>query len=479
MTKFQPPTRYTKPLSPNFDTDGDKLIELVNIAWKSPENPNGMQLDAWQSWLLRAILERYPADHPYYPGRLRYRQVVISMGRQNGKSVLGAILGVYGLLMHEIGPQVISLASSVDQAEIIYKRVLYVIENNPYLARRFKRATGTRGIVTLDGGSYMVKPAKESAIQGIPISICLADELHLFKEGMWTAAVQGLTSRQDGIVIGITTAGDEESKTLIDLYLSGEKAINGDKSFERFGFFCWEAPANAPVTDPEAIMAANPMVAAGRIPIAQVISDLSTLPEHEARRYRLNQFISGSSQAWIPGQFWSDNIGTGITTTNPFVLGVEKTDKWEHATIAAASLNGEIVETELVASIMNPNENTLFNVILDLYQRLSPSAIVLDDYTLHSLKRRLTSAGIPVWSLWGKEHAAACSYAYAALSVKQLKHNNDPLLNSQISRGVPHYTGDVWRISRKHSTGDIDALLATVMAAYVASVQGDQGIQVF
>ena len=82
MTKFQPPTRYTKPLSPNFDTDGDKLIELVNIAWKSPENPNGMQLDEWQSWLLRAILERYPADHPYYPGRLRYRQVVISMGRQ-------------------------------------------------------------------------------------------------------------------------------------------------------------------------------------------------------------------------------------------------------------------------------------------------------------------------------------------------------------------------------------------------------------
>ena len=113
---LQLPTLYTEPLSKDFVTDGDKLIEFAEIAWKSPENPDGLQLDEWQKWLLRAILERYPDDNPLYPGRLRYRQVVISVGRQNGKSLIAAMLGLYGLLLHEVGPQCISLASSTDQA---------------------------------------------------------------------------------------------------------------------------------------------------------------------------------------------------------------------------------------------------------------------------------------------------------------------------------------------------------------------------
>ena len=101
---LQLPSVFTPPLSDDFATDGDRLIEFANIAWQSPESPEGLSLDEWQKWLLRHILERYPADHPTYPGRLRYRQVVISVGRQNGKSLLAAILGLYGLLMHETGP---------------------------------------------------------------------------------------------------------------------------------------------------------------------------------------------------------------------------------------------------------------------------------------------------------------------------------------------------------------------------------------
>ena len=125
MSNWQP-TRYTQPLSEDFPTDGDRLIELVELAWVSPENPKGIVLDEWQKWLLRHLLERYPDDHedPNKAGRLRYRQVVVSLGRQNGKSVLGAILGLYGLLLHEVGPEVLSIASSVDQARIIYNRVL-------------------------------------------------------------------------------------------------------------------------------------------------------------------------------------------------------------------------------------------------------------------------------------------------------------------------------------------------------------------
>ena len=151
---LQLPASYTKPLSEDFITDGDLLIELATIAWKAPESPDGLELDEWQKWLLRHLLERYPDTHPDpdLAGRLRYRQAVVSLGSQNGKSLLAAILGLYGLLVHQpSGAQVLSLASSSDQARIIYSRVLFVIQNNKFLSKRFKKATEMRGIVTADG----------------------------------------------------------------------------------------------------------------------------------------------------------------------------------------------------------------------------------------------------------------------------------------------------------------------------------------
>ena len=467
---LQLPTTYTPPLSDDFITDGDKLIEFAKIAWSSPESPDGLELDEWQKWLLRAILERYPADHPTYPNRLRYRQVVISVGRQNGKSLIAAMLGLYGLLLHEIGPQCISLASSTDQANIVYNRVLYVINSNPFLKKRFKRATETRGIVTSDGGGrYDVKAAKEAALQGIPVSFCLFDELHLAKEGMWSAAVLGTSQRKDGIVVGITTAGDQNSKTLIELYKSGKAAANGAADLERFGFFLWTAPENAAVDDPKAIMAANPSVAAGRLEIEQVISDLKTIPEHEARRYRLNQFIAGSTDAWLPGDIFRAATGRGVTKIQNGVFAVDITKNWTHATIAFANENDGMQETELVMSLVAPTEQQLFNELISLYSKFSPRAIVLDDRQLPSLAKRLKLSGLPVWQLWTKEVSSACSAVFAMFSSGSVRHNNDPLLVAQMPNGVSKYTGETWLISRKESIGDIDAVMSTVMALYVSS----------
>ena len=477
---LQLPTTFTPPLSNDFITDGDKLIEFAKIAWSSPESPDGLELDEWQKWLLRAILERYPADHPTYPNRLRYRQVVISVGRQNGKSLIAAMLGLYGLLLHEVGPQCISLASSTDQANIVYNRVLYVINSNPFLKKRFKRATETRGIVTSDGGGrYDVKAAKEAALQGIPISFCLFDELHLAKEGMWSAAVLGTSQRKDGIVVGITTAGDQNSKTLIDLYKSGKAASNGAADLERFGFFLWEAPENSKVDDPKAIMAANPSVAAGRIGMEQVISDLKTIPEHEARRYRLNQFIAGSTNSWLPGDIFRAATGRGVTHLSGGVFAVDITTNWGHGTIAYANDIEDVHETELVMSLVSPTEQQLFNELTSLYSKHSPRAIVLDDRQLPGLAKRLKNSGLPVWTLWAKEVSSACSTVFAMFSTGLVRHNSDPLLVAQMPNGVAKYSGESWFISRKESLGDIDSVMATVFALYVSSRAPHATIGVF
>jgi phage terminase large subunit-like protein len=477
---LQLPAIYTQPLSEDFPTDGDKLIELVKVAWKSPELPDGLQLDEWQEWLIRHLLERYPEGHPN-AGELRYRQAVVSMGRQNGKSLLAAILGVYGMLMHQkSGASVISLASSIDQARIIYNRVLFVIQSNSFLSKRFKKASESRGIVTADGtGRYDVKPAKEGALQGIPISLCLFDELHLAKKGMWSAAVLGTAQRQDGIVIGITTAGDQNSETLLELYKTGQAASAGDPELERFGYFCWEAPQHAKVHDADALKAANPSIAAGRLSLENVLSDLKTIPEHEARRYRLNQFISGTASSWIPSDTFRKAGDRLSIPQNGGVFAVDISKNWEHATIAFANQVGEEHHTELVRTFVQPNETQLFNALVELHHRYAPRAIALDDRGLPNLGKRLKLAGFPVWQLWTKEMSAACSIVYSMFANGEAKHNNDPLLIVQSPKGIAKYSGESWFISRKESLGEIDALMATVMSLYVSSRAEHAAIGVF
>lgn len=475
------PAIYTKPLTSKFLTDGDRLIELVDIAWKSPEQPEGIQLDEWQKWLLRHMLERYPGTHPQYPNQLRYRQIIVSMGRQNGKSLLGAILGIYGLLLHNQGAQVISLASSTDQARIIYSRVLFTIQQNEWLAKRFKKATEQRGILTSDGsGRYDVKAAKESALQGIPMSLCLFDELHLAKTGMWSAAVLGTAQRKDGMVIGITTAGDQSSETLIDLYKLGTAAAQGDPELERIGFFCWQAPDGSQVDEPLALKMANPSIDAGRLDLNTVLSDIRSIPEHEARRYRLNQFIAGTAQSWIASDLFARASGDGITKQEDIVLSVDRTKNWEFATIAAARKTEDgTYETELVATFAGATERVLYNRLRELVARGGVIAIAVDDRQLPNLAKLLKADGLPVWQLWTKEISSACSTVYAMFSTGSVKHRNDPLLQLQSPKGIAKYTGETWLISRKESLGDIDALMATVMALYVSATHQEYGLQVF
>ena len=211
------PGVYTAPLSPTFISDGPKLRKFVELFCRT-EDGQPLVLDPWQAWWVDHVLERYPDDwhDKELAGRLRYRQVVTSMGRQNGKSELAQVLGFYGLMMHEAGPYVLSLASNADQATIIYNRVKFTIDFNGNLRSRFQ--TGTRGITRLDKpGTYKVKPAKADALQGIPVTLCLFDEVHLCPPDMWTAMVMGTTAKADGIVVGITTAGDDTSTLLKEL----------------------------------------------------------------------------------------------------------------------------------------------------------------------------------------------------------------------------------------------------------------------
>lgn len=472
----------TEPLSANYESEADWLLPIVEIAWRSADDPE-FRLDEWQADLIRRMLEVYPAGHPR-AGELRYRQIVCSMGRQNGKSVIGAILGLFGLLRAP-GQLVIGIASSAEQARILYERTMHVIRANPSLAARFDKLTDTRGIRAKDGGKYEIKAARSGALQGLPLNVGLCDELHIMPSALWSDMVNGTAAKSNGLVVGITTAGDDNSELLKQLYEVGHKAIGGDVSLERFGFFLWESPdAKVPDDDEELaeyLKAANPALAAGRLDMATVISDVRSMPEIDVIRYRLNRFVAGSS-VFITPTMWqacARPADMHMPSGERPVFTIDRTPDWGYASIAVAvKAEDGYTYTELVASIVKPTTEQIVNLCEKLL-KYSPQTFGVEGYALRDLGKELDKRGMPVTILSSSDIVNASSLAYSLISQKKIRHGSDPILGVQFPRTIRKNVGESFRISRKDSSVEIDAVLATVQAIYLAQTRLQTSLQVF
>jgi phage terminase large subunit-like protein len=488
---FLLPATFTPALSENFVSDGPRLRAFVKLAWRTPENPDGITLDRWQAWLIDRVLERYPDDwpDPTKAGRLRYRQVVISLPRQNGKSVIGAILALYGILMHEPGPAVVSVASTADQARIVYNRVLFVIQSNPKLSRRFSKMTETRGIVTKDGaGTYQAKASKGDALQGIPVSLAIPDELHITKPAIWQSLVNGLLTRKDGLIVGITTAGDDDSELLKQLYDTGAKAVKeaaegaAQRRLERFGFFVWQAPEPAVPEDDdalaEALLASNPALFEGRVDLANVISDVRATPDQDVIRYRFNLFVA-SQAAFIPVERWQRNrVEQWPAAPVRPTFAIDRSPDWGYATVTAAVKVADTTYTEVVASIVRPSLEQLA-AICEQLMSWNPNTFVVDGYSLRDLGAELKLRGMPVHVATQSDMMTASSLTYAKIMQGKLKHTGDELLVRQIGRTVRKNIGDGFRISRAASSVEIDAVISMALAVFAAETQREVPLQIW
>lgn len=473
----------TEPLSANYPSEADWLLPIVELAWRSADDPD-FQLDHWQADLIRRILEVYPEGHER-AGELRYRQVVCSMGRQNGKSVIGAILGLFGLLRAP-GQLVIGIASSAEQARILYERTMHVIRSNPSLSARFDKLTETRGIRAKDGGKYEIKAARSGALQGLPLNVGLCDELHIMPSALWSDMVNGTAAKRNGLVVGITTAGDDNSELLKQLYEVGHKAIQGDKTLERFGFFLWES-ADAKVPDDDNELAeylkqANPALEAGRLDIATVISDVRSMPEVDVIRYRLNRFVAASS-TFITPTMWQACARPGDMSfpkdARP-IFTIDQTPNHDYASIVA-TVKGEdgYTYTELVASIVKPQMGDLLNICNQLLQ-FSPMTFGMEGFALGgTLGKELRIRKFPVAILSSSDIVNASSMAYSLIAQKKIRHGDEPLLSIQFPRTVRKNVGESFRISRQDSSVEIDGVLATVMGIYLAQTRLEHSLQVF
>ena len=475
------PMEWTPPLSPDAPSDGPRARKLAETLFKQ-ENGKDLVLDDYQVKLIDSILELYPDDYEieHLRGCLRYRQAIVSIPRRNGKSLIASVLVTYSMVLSD-APNVGVLASTKEQAKEVFDNTKYNFENHPALKARYK-CTHQKGIESkrLDKPAHFkIHAGNGDGLQGItfvglvPVVI---DELHITKTEAYDAAVKGASTNPSATVIGITTAGTEDSELLKRLYATGKKAIaGGEDSNPRFGFWHWYVPESTDLFDRDALVRANPAAQTmpPRLDIDQEILEGKANPAGdyaEFRRYRRNEFIN-SEDIWLGLDVWAKGDGNGIPEDyiGNRVFSIDKSQGWEWATITAAVKIDERIYTERVCRINNPTLEYLERICLHLYTEFGAEMFVANGSALRDLVINLREQhNLPAEFLTEVQLANATTTTTSLITTGRLEHAADPIMKQQLPKAVVKTSVEGVKISITNSSGPIDAIRSMIMACYQA-----------
>jgi phage terminase large subunit-like protein len=155
-------------------------------------------------------------------GCRKYRTVYIEVPRKNGKTTLGAGVGLYLTLAdHEPGAKVFSAATDKDQAAISFEIAKQMVQGSPELSRRCQVFKST--IYVPQGGSvYRVLSAAPKK-SGLNAHGLIFDELHEQPDRkLWDILHTSTAARRQPVTWAMTTAGYDQTTICWEIH---ERAI--------------------------------------------------------------------------------------------------------------------------------------------------------------------------------------------------------------------------------------------------------------
>lgn len=245
------PRLWTPPLR-ELTPDTSYGFDLIDFAERI-----GWPLDPWQQWLAIHIGELLE------DGRPRFRQVVILVARQNGKSVFCRVLTLFWMFVETV-PYVFGINSSRHTAKKAWKAVIEMAEKTPELAAELPPVHVVKQISEEDfwnehGSHYLFSAPNSNAGRSLTIDRAIIDELRQHKtRDAWDALIPTMNAVPDAQAVIITNEGDEAAIVLHELTEAATEYLETGVGDPHLGLFSWSAPPGSDPTDVEALAYANP-----------------------------------------------------------------------------------------------------------------------------------------------------------------------------------------------------------------------------
>lgn len=206
----------------------------------------GMVLYPWQKALLIRMLELLD------DGTLRFRQVVVLVARQNGKSTIAMVLALWFMVIWE-WPLVLGTAQDLDTAEELWGEAVELVEDHSELkelVRRVVKVNGKKALELTNRTRWKVKAANRKAGRGLSGNLVMLDELREHQTwDAWGAITHTTMAQTKALILAFSNAGDITSVVLRYLRRQAHEAL-GDPD----GIVAAETTASGPTQfDLEAI----------------------------------------------------------------------------------------------------------------------------------------------------------------------------------------------------------------------------------
>jgi phage terminase large subunit-like protein len=430
-----------------------------------------VKLRTWQ----RALLSDLVAAQP--------RRAYIQLPRKNGKTYLGALLALYGLLADgEPGAEVYSFAGDREQARLVFSEVRRMVEMDPALSRRLRvlrysiedRKTGS---------VYQVRSADAFRAEGLNPSLVVLDELHVLPDDrLWNVANLGSGTREHPLVVAITTPGvrfDRFGKDTVAyrLYQYGKKLEAGELDDPDFFFRAWEpADPSADHTDPATWAEANPAFG-DFLHEADFAAAVRVTPEAEFRTKRCGQWVA-SSEAWLPHGAWDACAAPGVLEDGAAVVLALDGSWTGDSTALVACTTGDTPRRLAVLGHWERPDNAdphwrvpvedVEQAVIDARGRLKVVEVACDPFMLQRSMSVLTSAGVPIveYPNTAARMVPASNAMYEAVADRAVVHDGHAALARHMGAAVVKMDARGARLTKesKGSARRIDLAVAAVMA---------------
>lgn len=405
----------------------------------------------------------------YAPG---IRTGLVSLPRGNGKSALAAMLALAELFVGPDSPEVLTVASDVRQAMIIFRMAKRMVELNPVLDERVQ-IYADKMIVPHTDGLLLPLPAEPGALHGHDPSLQLVDELHVVTEDVWEAVSSVSGKRPESLTLAISTPAASADSVMWRLVEHGRTGDDPAFYLKEFA-----APDGCAVDDPEAAMIANPAMSCPDPFLTEdgLAAARRTLREPVFRQLRLGQWVTGID-SWLPFGAWDDCKAAGreVRPGERVVLAFDGSASGDSTALVGCTMDGHvwiegIWENPGDRGWRVPRED-VDNAVDYAFSRYNVAELAADPWGWRSeIEQWAKRHGERRVVEWNTAHAARMAPAtdrlYQAVATQAVTHDGDPRLAAHIAHCVAKRTpaGDLVSKDKKSSPRKIDAAVAAIVA---------------
>jgi phage terminase large subunit-like protein len=219
-----------------------------------------LKLELWEKAFIAAIF-----GFIHKIDRIRkYREALLIVARKNGKSTLSSAIMLYlQVADNEPGAEVYAVATKEKQAKLVWLESKRMVKKSPVLLKRIKPL-----VKELKGefneSVFMPLGADSDRLDGLNVHGASLDEIHAWKDkNLYDVIADGTSSREQPLILMITTAGTIRESVYDMKYDEAEMIINGYDDpngyhDERFLPVVYELDKRKEWTDPKMWPKANP-----------------------------------------------------------------------------------------------------------------------------------------------------------------------------------------------------------------------------